>query len=269
MIRKIVIIGPESTGKSTLAQELATHFETSWVPEYAREYLLTNGMAYEYEDLLTIAKGQLALEDEQWQALEDHSLPLLEEGGQLPLFVDTDMYVMKVWCEFVFGKCHSFILEQIVDHDGFDWKSIRKAMEYNKKKPGRVRGGSTISQQVAKNVFLWQGRSFIRKGLEVYFTFMIELIWGKERILEVYLNVIEMGDGIFGIERAANIYFNKSAKNLTQQESALIAACLPNPKRYKVKPPSRYVSARSRQIMQQMRFLAPDPDIKKVIDASD
>ena len=156
-----------------------------------------------------------------------------------------------------------------VDHDGFDWKSIRKAMEYNKKKPGRVRGGSTISQQVAKNVFLWQGRSFIRKGLEVYFTFMIELIWGKERILEVYLNVIEMGDGIFGIERAANIYFNKSAKNLTQQESALIAACLPNPKRYKVKPPSRYVSARSRQIMQQMRFLAPDPDIKKVIDASD
>ena len=156
-----------------------------------------------------------------------------------------------------------------VDHDGFDWKSIRKAMEYNKKKPGRVRGGSTISQQVAKNVFLWQGRSFIRKGLEVYFTFMIELIWGKERILEVYLNVIEMGDGIFGIERAANIYFNKSAKNLTQQESALIAACLPNPKRYKVKPPSRYVSSRSRQIMQQMRFLAPDPDIKKVIDASD
>lgn len=115
MIRKIVIIGPESTGKSTLAQELATHFETSWVPEYAREYLLTNGMAYEYEDLLTIAKGQLALEDEQWQALEDHSLPLLEEGGQLPLFVDTDMYVMKVWCEFVFGKCHSFILEQIVE----------------------------------------------------------------------------------------------------------------------------------------------------------
>ena len=115
MIRKIVIIGPESTGKSTLSQDLAAHFETSWVPEYAREYLLTNGMAYEYEDLLTIAKGQLALEDEQWQALEDHSLPLLEEGGQLPLFVDTDMYVMKVWCEFVFGKCHSFILEQIVE----------------------------------------------------------------------------------------------------------------------------------------------------------
>jgi monofunctional glycosyltransferase len=93
------------------------------------------------------------------------------------------------------------------DHDGFDWRSIKQAMKYNEKKPGRIRGGSTISQQVAKNVFLWQGRSWIRKGLEVYFTFMIELFWSKERILEMYLNVIETGDGIFGIERAANIYF--------------------------------------------------------------
>lgn len=151
------------------------------------------------------------------------------------------------------------------DHNGFDWKSIRKAMDYNKKKPGRVRGASTISQQVAKNVFLWQGRSFIRKGLEMYFTFMIELIWGKKRILEMYLNVIEMGDGIFGIERAANIYFNKSADKLSQQEAALIAACLPNPKQYRVKPPTKYMISRSRKIMQQMRFLAPDEDIKKLI----
>lgn len=151
------------------------------------------------------------------------------------------------------------------DHSGFDWKSIRKAMEYNEKKPGRIRGGSTISQQVAKNVFLWQGRSMIRKGLEAYFTFMIELIWGKERILEVYLNVIEMGDGIFGIERAANIYFNKNAKDLSEREAALIAACLPNPKRYKVKPPSRYITNRAQKIMQQMRFLAPDPEIKKLV----
>ncbi len=111
------------------------------------------------------------------------------------------------------------------DHDGFDWRSIKKAMKYNEKKPGRIRGASTISQQVAKNVFLWQGRSWIRKGLEVYFTFMIELFWSKERILEMYLNVIETGDGIFGIERAANIYFNKSANNLSRQEAALIAAC--------------------------------------------
>lgn len=152
-----------------------------------------------------------------------------------------------------------------VDHSGFDWKSIQKAMKYNEKKPGRIRGGSTISQQVAKNVFLWQGRDFIRKGLEVYFTFMIEKIWGKERILEVYLNVIEMGEGVFGIERAANIYFNKTASNLSQQEAALIAACLPNPKRYKVKPASSYITGRSRKIMQQMNFLRPDPDIQAVI----
>ena len=124
------------------------------------------------------------------------------------------------------------------DHSGFDWKSIKKAMKYNEKKPGRVRGASTISQQVAKNVFLWQGRSWIRKGLETYFTFMIELIWGKKRVLEMYLNVSEMGEGVFGVERAANIYFNKSASKLSRQEAALIAACLPNPKRYKVKPAS-------------------------------
>jgi monofunctional biosynthetic peptidoglycan transglycosylase len=151
------------------------------------------------------------------------------------------------------------------DHNGFDWKSIQKAMKYNERKPGRVRGASTISQQVAKNVFLWQGRSWIRKGLETYFTFMIEMIWGKKRILQMYLNVSEMGPGIFGIERAANIYFNKPARNLTQQEAALIAACLPNPKRYKVKSASPYVMARSRKVMQQMNFLQPDPDLQAVI----
>jgi monofunctional biosynthetic peptidoglycan transglycosylase len=154
------------------------------------------------------------------------------------------------------------------DHSGFDWKSIRKAMEYNTKKPGRKRGGSTISQQVAKNVFLWQGRDFIRKGLEAYFTFMIETIWGKKRILEVYLNVIEMGDGIFGIEMAARKYFNKPAKNLSRQEAALIAACLPNPKRFKARPATSYIQRRSNDIMQQMNFLEPDPDIQKVIDYS-
>ena len=152
------------------------------------------------------------------------------------------------------------------DHNGFDWKSIKKAMAYNERKPGRTRGASTISQQVAKNVFLWQGRSWIRKGLEVYFTFMIELVWGKKRILDVYLNVIEMGDGIFGIEMAAQKYFNKPAKNLTRQEAAMIAACLPNPKRFKVKPLSNYVAARSRWVMQQMSFLEPDPDVHRVIN---
>ena len=152
------------------------------------------------------------------------------------------------------------------DHNGFDWKSIQKAMKYNERKPGRVRGASTISQQVAKNVFLWQGRSWIRKALETYFTFMIELIWGKKRILQMYLNVSEMGTGIFGIERAANIYFKKPASDLSRQEAALIAACLPNPKRYKVKPASPYVMARSRKVMQQMNFLQPDPDLQAIID---
>lgn len=114
MLKKVVILGPESTGKSTLCEQLAQHYETTWCPEFAREYLLTNGTQYEFDDLLTIAKGQLALEDEYSTILEAQSLPLLESGGHIPLFIDTDMYVMKVWCEFVFGKCHRFILEQIV-----------------------------------------------------------------------------------------------------------------------------------------------------------
>ena len=151
------------------------------------------------------------------------------------------------------------------DHDGFDWKSINKAMEYNKRKPNRIRGASTISQQVAKNVFLWQGRSWIRKGLEVYFTFMIETFWGKKRILDVYLNSMEMGNGIFGIEKASQIYFGKSAKYISRQEAAMIAACLPNPKRYRVKPPSSYIISRSQWVMQQMSFLEPDEDIQRVI----
>jgi monofunctional biosynthetic peptidoglycan transglycosylase len=151
------------------------------------------------------------------------------------------------------------------DHNGFDWKSIQQARKYNEKKPGRIRGASTISQQVAKNVFLWQGRSWIRKGLEVYFTYMIEWIWGKKRILEVYLNVIEMGKGIFGVEMAAQQYFNKPAKNLSRHESALIAACLPGPKIYKVKPVSNFVAARSQWILGQMNYLQDDPDIQAVI----
>jgi monofunctional biosynthetic peptidoglycan transglycosylase len=151
------------------------------------------------------------------------------------------------------------------DHSGFDWKSINKAMAYNKRKPNRVRGASTISQQTAKNVFLWQGRSWIRKGFEVYFTFMIELVWGKKRILDVYLNVIEMGKGVYGIEAASQTYFNKSAKNISRAEAAMIAACLPNPKKYPVKPLSRYVSYRYPWILGQMNNLESDTDIQKII----
>jgi monofunctional biosynthetic peptidoglycan transglycosylase len=151
------------------------------------------------------------------------------------------------------------------DHNGFDWKSIVKAMDYNKRKPGRVRGASTLSQQTAKNVFLWQGRSWFRKGLEVYFTFMIEMIWGKQRILEMYLNVAEMGKGIYGVEAAAQSYYGKQANQLSRKEAAQIAACLPNPKKYTVKPLSKYVTARSRWVIRQMNNLAPDPDVQRVI----
>lgn len=151
------------------------------------------------------------------------------------------------------------------DHDGFDWKSIEKAMKYNKKKPGRIRGASTISQQTAKNVFLWQGRDWIRKGLEVYFTKMIEWIWGKRRILEVYLNVIEMGKGIYGVEAASQTYFNKPAKNLNRKQAAMIAACLPNPKRFTVKPASGYVIVKSAWIVRQMNNLERDPDVQRII----
>jgi monofunctional biosynthetic peptidoglycan transglycosylase len=151
------------------------------------------------------------------------------------------------------------------DHSGFDWKNIKKAMAYNEKKPNRVRGASTISQQVAKNVFLWQGRDWIRKGLEIYFTKMIEWIWGKERILEVYLNVIEMGKGIYGAEAAAQSYFGKPAKNLTRREAAMIAACLPNPKVLTVKPMHRQVASRSSWVVGQMNYLQKDPDVQAVI----
>ena len=151
------------------------------------------------------------------------------------------------------------------DHNGFDIKSIQKALAYNKRKPGRVRGASTISQQVAKNVFLWQGRSWIRKGLEVYFTFMIELIWGKRRILEVYLNEAEMGKGIYGIEAASKKYFKHSAKKLSRAEAAMIAACLPNPVRFTVKPMSSYVAKKKPWVIRQMGNLQSDPDIQKII----
>jgi monofunctional glycosyltransferase len=150
------------------------------------------------------------------------------------------------------------------DHDGFDFKSIEKAMKHNQKSKS-LHGASTISQQVAKNVFLWQGRSWFRKALEVYFTFMIELIWGKKRILELYLNVSEMGKGIYGIDAAAKHYFDKPAKSLTRTEAAMIAACLPNPKVFTVKPLSRHVAARYPWVLSQMGRLQDDPDIEKLV----
>ena len=138
-----------------------------------------------------------------------------------------------------------------MSHLGFDFDQIQKAIE-EAEKTGRQRGASTISQQTAKNVFLWNGRSWVRKGLEAYFTVLIELIWGKERIMEVYLNSIEMGPGIYGAEAVAQAHFGKSASKLTRREAALIAATLPNPLKYSSKNPSKYMRKRQRQITRLM-----------------
>jgi monofunctional biosynthetic peptidoglycan transglycosylase len=150
------------------------------------------------------------------------------------------------------------------DHDGFDFKSIEKAMKHNQKSKS-LHGASTISQQVAKNVFLWQGRSWIRKALEAYFTFMIEMVWGKKRILEMYLNVSEMGPGVYGIEAAAQHYFKVPAKSLNRQQAAMIASCLPNPKIFTIKPLSKRVATRYPWILVQMAHLQEDDEIQKLI----
>lgn len=142
--------------------------------------------------------------------------------------------------------------QRFMSHNGFDWQAIRKAYRENKN-GNRKRGGSTISQQVAKNVFLWPGRSYLRKGFEAYFTILIELIWSKKRIMEVYLNVAEMGIGVFGAEAAAWYYFDKPASDLSRYQAALIAAILPNPTEYPVRNPGPYVSGRARQVMRYMQ----------------
>ena len=158
------------------------------------------------------------------------------------------------------------------DHNGFDWDALQKSLKPKKKnKKTKIPPGgaaSTISQQTAKNVFLWQGSGitkYIRKVPEFYFTFLTELIWGKKRILEVYLNVIEMGPGIFGIEAAAEHYFHKHASNLSREEAAKIIACLPNPKKFSVVPISGRVAWRYPQIIQQMKNIEDDEDLQTII----
>lgn len=136
-------------------------------------------------------------------------------------------------------------------HNGFDYKAIEKAMKHNEKGK-KIRGGSTISQQTAKNVFLWQGRSWIRKGLETIYTFIIEKIWSKNIILERYLNSIEMGQGVFGVEAASKYYFGKSSKDLSKSEAAWIAVILPNPKKYDPNNPSAYLQKKHNWVMRQM-----------------
>ncbi|UAB85205.1 monofunctional biosynthetic peptidoglycan transglycosylase [Zunongwangia sp. SCSIO 43204] len=139
------------------------------------------------------------------------------------------------------------------NHSGFDIEAIQKAIE-NNKKGKRVRGASTISQQTAKNAFLWPGRNYVRKGLEAYFTFLMELLWSKERILEVYLNSIEMGKGVYGAQAAAKSWFGKDAVNLSPNDAAAIAAILPNPREYRANPASNYIGQRKSWITQQMKY---------------
>jgi monofunctional glycosyltransferase len=145
--------------------------------------------------------------------------------------------------------------QNFFEHHGFDIEAIEKALHKNKRAK-RIKGASTISQQVAKNVFLWPSRTWLRKGLEAYFTFLVETFWGKKRILEVYLNVAEMGDGIYGAEAAARLYFKKAAMSLTKDEAALIAAVLPDPKIMSPARPSTYLYKRQQWIIEQMSNLS-------------
>ena len=139
-------------------------------------------------------------------------------------------------------------------HSGFDMKAIEKAFE-NNEKGKKIKGGSTISQQTAKNVFLWQGRSYLRKGLEAYYTVLIELFWSKERIMEVYLNSIEMGDGVYGAQAASKHWFHKDAKNLPRIEAAGIAAILPNPRKFKASNSSNYINRRKAKISKYIGYI--------------
>ena len=139
------------------------------------------------------------------------------------------------------------------EHNGFDIESMKKAFEKNQKGK-KIRGGSTISQQTAKNVFLWPGRSYVRKGLEAYYTFLIELFWSKERIMEVYLNSIEMGDGVYGAQAASKYWYRREAKNLTRSEAAGIAVILPNPRKYRATGSSSYINRRKATITKYIGF---------------
>lgn len=147
--------------------------------------------------------------------------------------------------------------QKFVHHWGFDMAAISKAYSANKANATKIKGGSTITQQTAKNVFLWPGRSWIRKGFEAYFTILVELLWSKQRILEVYLNVIEMGDGIYGAEAAAQNYYGRSCRNLTRSQASMIAACFPNPIRWTPRHPTKFIRHRHYLIMRNIRILGP------------
>ncbi len=191
-----------------------------WVPVPITPLMITRAVENKLE-------GKDALLTHDWEPIENISLNL-----QKAVIASEDGNFLK--------------------HNGFDFEAMQKAFK-NNQKGKRLKGGSTISQQTAKNVFLWQGRSYIRKGLEAYFTVLIELIWGKERIMEVYLNSIEMGNGVYGAESGARHWYRKSASDLTKKEAAGIAAILPNPRKYKATNSSSYINRRKDKIVRVMR----------------
>ena len=178
----------------------------------------------------------------QSMALHHHWVPLDEIAPSLPLAVMASEDA------------------RFLDHHGFDYKAIEHAAMRNIKHPKKNKlGASTISQQTAKNVFLWPGRSWLRKGLEVYFTTLIEIMWSKERIMEVYLNSIEMGEGIYGADAVAEYHFHTSADKLTRGQCAMIAVSLPNPRRMNSARPSSYMLRRQQRILHEMKFVKPFP----------
>jgi monofunctional biosynthetic peptidoglycan transglycosylase len=150
-------------------------------------------------------------------------------------------------------------------HHGFDFTAMQKALEHNDRRPNRVRGGSTISQQTAKNVFLWPGRNYVRKGLEAYFTVLIEGLWGKKRIMEVYLNVVEMGSGIYGAEAASQVDFGHSARKMSTSEAARLVSIFPNPLKYNAVDPGRYVQRRAGRVAGQVGVVRSDSDLSGCI----
>lgn len=217
MLKKVVRISAWCIG-AFVALSFATTLLFRWIPIPATPLMVIR--YFEMEE------GKI---DKTWK-------PLSEINSSLPLAVVTSED------------------QKFEDHFGFDIEAIEKAATYNQKhKGGKVKGASTISQQTAKNVFLWPSRSWIRKGFEVYFTFVIEVCWSKERIMEVYLNVIEMGPGVYGAEAAAHYYFHKPASKLTREQSALIAAILPNPIKWSAANPTPYISRKKAWILHHMR----------------
>ena len=179
--------------------------------------------------------------DGQSMTLHHHWVPIDEISDHLPVAV-------------MASEDQRFLL-----HHGFDYDAIEKAAKRNIEGGKRKLGASTISQQTAKNVFLWPGRSWVRKGFEVYFTALTELLWSKQRIMEVYLNSIEMGDGIYGADAVAEYHFGKKAEDLSRSDCALIAATLPNPRKFSSKSPGSYMRKRQRQILSNMRFIPSFP----------